>query len=122
MSLRLRHSLSPPPPDPLPLLIICSFFAPPTYGILTHTPFLRFPPAAIINDSYERINDNEACESLRNKLTLIVEAESVLPSGMARRMLERLAQTDLYVITVSTAGSRTRQAAGLRDPESRSPA
>ncbi|GIL44006.1 hypothetical protein Vafri_1590, partial [Volvox africanus] len=58
---------------------------------------------AIINDSYERINDNEACESLRNKLTLIVEAESVLPSSMARRMLESLAQTNLYVITAEAA-------------------
>ncbi|GFR39950.1 hypothetical protein Agub_g28 [Astrephomene gubernaculifera] len=58
---------------------------------------------AIINDSYERINDNEACESLRNKLTLIVEAESVLPAGLARRMLESLAATDLYVITAEAA-------------------
>ena len=66
-------------------------------------PAPPFPPCSI-NDSYERVNDNEVSESLRNKVTLIVEAESVLPYSLYRTMLEQLARRDLYVIKVRCSG------------------
>lgn len=67
---------------------------------------------AIINDSYERVNDNEVSESLRNKVTLIVEAESVLPNSLYRNMLEQLARRDLYVIKPESATQ-----AGIEDED-----
>lgn len=50
------------------------------------------------------MSDSESYESQRSKLLLVVEVESVLPRRLARTVLEGLARTELYVITVRAAG------------------
>ncbi|KAG2495458.1 hypothetical protein HYH03_006403 [Edaphochlamys debaryana] len=69
---------------------------------------------AIINDSYERINDAEAHEALRTRAMLVVEAESVLPRWLAKRTLAKLARSDLYVITLESARASATAAAAPR--------
>ena len=67
---------------------------------------------AIINESYTRIRENEAWESLRNKPLLILDMDALLPAWMKRRVYREctgctspdpddFGKRWLYVITVS---------------------